>query len=116
MAKTTIEGRLTIIKELEKSKTGSFTWQEIVVDDTQNDDYPNPIPVQVSGDLLEEIKGLKVGDDITITCWVNGSYWEAGNRHFSRLKLASIDSVEGVAPSDEPAEKIVAENADDLPF
>lgn len=115
MAKVDFSGE--VVKVLPAQNKNGFEWQEIIVDDSTNSDYPNPLPIQVGAKLFNQVANIKAGDSVSLSCWVDGSYWQTGDRYFVKLKLASIEASGGTAhPSIAAAAAKVDESEGELPF
>lgn len=125
-----LRGRVKAITEPRTFASG-FTMQELVVEDESNPQYPQNIAVGFGGDRIQNLSGLKVGQEVEVTFGIRGSATPDG-RHFVNLRgwgVATVQAapVQTVAPIGEATQGAAAPAApasapagasslDDLPF
>lgn len=109
----------------EQTFSSGFKKVEVVIDDSANPKYPNPIPVEFAKDKIAQARALKVGDEVTVDAYVNGRAWtpQAGPvRYFLSLSAYGVEKAGQPAP--EPRAKVEDyaglnpddDDSDTLPF
>jgi hypothetical protein len=75
--------------------TEKFTKAEIIIEtDPSNQKYPNPILIEFTQDNCDCVTDLKVGQEVTVNCVLNGREWvnpEGISKYFNSVKGLSID-------------------------
>ena len=97
-----LRGRVKAITEPRTFASG-FTMQELVVEDESNPQYPQNIAVGFGGDRIQNLSGLKVGQEVEVTFGIRGSTTPDG-RHFVNLRGWGVATVQA------------KESLEDLPF
>lgn len=130
MAQVTISGTIKVVGKTQQVSE-KFSKRELVVTE-QGGQYPQLIPIEFKQDKTGLLDGYNPGDEVTVTCYVNGREWTgkdgvtkyflslAGNR-IERSGAGSGASSGGGAqaappPSMADMPPITAEGEDDLPF
>lgn len=130
MAQVTISGTIKVVGNTQKVSE-KFSKRELVVTESGGQ-YPQLIPIEFKQDKTSLLEGYSPGDEVTVTCYVNGREWTgkdgvtkyflslAGNR-IERSGASSGASSGGGAqaappPSMADMPPITAEGEDDLPF
>ena len=130
MAQVTISGTIKVVGQTQQVSE-KFSKRELVVTE-QGGQYPQMIPIEFKQDKTGLLEGYKPGDEVTVTCVVNGREWTgkdgvtkyflslAGNR-IERSGAGAGASGSGaaqVAPAPTMADMppISADGEDDLPF
>ncbi len=130
MAQVTITGSIKVVGKTQQVSE-KFSKRELVVTE-QGGQYPQLIPVEFKQDKTGLLDGFKPGDEVTVTCFVNGREWTgkdgvtkyflslAGNR-IERSGSASGGGASGngsyqAPPPPTAADAPPAGDEDDLPF
>lgn len=130
MAQVTITGSIKAVGKTQQVSE-KFSKRELVVTE-QGGQYPQLIPVEFKQDKTGLLDGFKPGDEVTVTCFVNGREWTgkdgvtkyflslAGNR-IERSGSASGGGTSGngsyqAPPPPTAADAPPASDEDDLPF
>ncbi|MBK6775527.1 MAG: DUF3127 domain-containing protein [Flavobacteriales bacterium] len=130
MAQVTITGSIKVVGKTQQVSE-KFSKRELVVTE-QGGQYPQLIPVEFKQDKTGLLDGFKPGDEVTVTCFVNGREWTgkdgvtkyflslAGNR-IERSGSASGGGTSGngsyqAPPPPTAADAPPAGDEDDLPF
>jgi hypothetical protein len=92
MASVSISGT---IKALGKTQQVSekFSKREVVITEAGGQ-YPQHIPVEFTQDRCSILDGYKPGEEVTVTCYVNGREWtgkDGVTKHFLSLKGDRIE-------------------------
>lgn len=130
MAQVTISGTIKVVGQTQQVSE-KFSKRELVVTE-QGGQYPQMIPIEFKQDKTSLLDGFKPGEEVTVTCYVNGREWTgkdgvtkyflslAGNR-IERSGAGAASSGGGAAqaaPAHTMADMppISADGEDDLPF
>lgn len=130
MAQVTISGTIKVVGQTQQVND-RFSKRELVVTE-QGGQYPQMIPIEFKQDKTGLLEGYKPGDEVTVTCYVNGREWTgkdgvtkyflslAGNR-IERSGSNSGSPVSGSAQAAPPPAMadmppISGSDEDDLPF
>lgn len=130
MAQVTISGTIKVVGNTQKVSE-KFSKRELVVTESGGQ-YPQLIPIEFKQDKTSLLEGYNPGDEVTVTCYVNGREWTgkdgvtkyflslAGNRIERSGASAGTTGSGGAlsAPAATMADMppITAEGEDDLPF
>lgn len=128
MAIVTLNGTVKVIGKTQQISE-KFAKRELVLTDTSGQ-YPQHIPVEFIQDKTVLLDGFAPGDEVTISCFVNGREWtgkDGVTKHFLSLKGDRIERVGAAAPQTRSggpatpppptmADMPAAEGEDDLPF
>jgi len=130
MAQVTISGTIKVVGKTQQVSE-KFSKRELVVTE-QGGQYPQLIPIEFKQDKTGMLDGFNPGDEVTVTCYVNGREWTgrdgvtkyflslAGNRIERSGASAGASSSGGAQSAPAPAmadmPPITAEGEDDLPF
>ena len=113
MAKLDFTGMVLKVGEVQEI-SAKFSKRSVVVEeDGGNPDYPNQVEFECHKDDTSMLDGITAGDSVTVTAFVNGRYWEKGDRYFTTLKMAGIVSHSSEATA---AESNIPGGDDDVPF
>lgn len=130
MAQVTISGTIKVVGQTQQVSE-KFSKRELVVTE-QGGQYPQMIPIEFKQDKTSLLDGFKPGEEVTVTCYVNGREWTgkdgvtkyflslAGNR-IERSGAGAGSSGGGAAqaapaPTMADMPPISADGEDDLPF
>lgn len=128
MAQVTITGTIKLIAQTQQVND-RFSKRELVV--TENSGQrPQHIPIEFVQDRTGLLDAFKVGDEVTVTCYVNGREWTGRDgvvKHFlslsgNRIERSGAGGGSGAAaqgappPSMADMPPIAADGEDDLPF
>ena len=75
-------------------------------------EYENTIPVEAVKDKCERLDKFAPGDKVECSAFLNGNYWEKGDRYFLALRLSFIKKVE----ESEPAPVAAETSSEEIPF
>ncbi len=115
--KVELQGKIIRIGETQTFDSG-FQKREFVLE-IESGEYPNQVPVEAVKDKVEYLDKFAEGDEVECTAFLNGNYWEKGDRYFLALRMSYIKGVEwvkgepvtqDVTPADE------GEESGDFPF
>jgi len=130
MAQVTISGTIKVVGKTQQVSE-KFSKRELVVTE-QGGQYPQLIPIEFKQDKTSALDGYNPGDEVTVTCYVNGREWTgkdgvtkyflslSGNR-IERSGAGGAAASSGAAQSAPPPSMadmppITADGEDDLPF
>lgn len=128
MATVTITGTVKLVGQTQQISE-KFSKRELVVTETAGQ-YPQQIPVEFTQDRTTLLNDFAPGDEVTVTCFVNGREWTGRDgvvKHFLSLKGDRIER-KGAAPQAHAgagaaappppgiADMPAAGDEDDLPF
>ena len=131
MAQVIISGTIKAVGQTQQVND-RFSKRELVVTE-QGGQYPQMIPIEFKQDKTSLLDGYKPGDEVTVTCYVNGREWtgkDGVTKYFLSLSGNRIERAGGAAPSsgggyqqappptmmDMPASAGSSSDEDDLPF
>jgi hypothetical protein len=123
-----IQGKITVLKDTQVFGNKGFRKREMVV--TTQEQYPQPILVEFIQDKCDLLDAFHVGHDVKISINIRGREWTSPQgevRYFNSIQGWRIEALAADAPSNEmppmppaeaftPADDILEEDADDLPF
>lgn len=103
--KIELTGKIVRIGETQEFASG-FQKREIVLE-IESGDYPNQVPVEAVKDKCSQLDKFKEGETVECSAFLNGNYWEKGDRYFLALRMSYIKHAEGSEsgssePSSEP--------------
>ena len=104
-----ITGEIRHIGEVETFASG-FSKRLIVITDPA-DKYPQEIPIEAMGDMIERVGKLAVGQTVDAAFWLQGRAWK--DRWFMSAKLAYIKAVESDGGQSEPAPDVQGGESDE---
>ena len=132
MAKVNISGTIKVIGQTQQVSE-KFSKRELVINEPSGQ-YPQLIPIEFKQDKTSLLDGFKPGDEVSVTCFVNGREWtgkDGVTKYFPSLAGNQIERV-GATPShggnsggyQQPPPPTVADmpvsssssDEDDLPF
>ena len=113
--KIELTGKVIKVGAVQEFASG-FKKREIVLE-IESGEYPNCVPVEAIKDKCEYLDKYKPGDMVECSAFLNGSYYEKGDRYFLALRLSYIKAVEGGSQSaNQPAGPASAgDESEDLP-
>ena len=130
MAQVTISGTIKVVGKTQ-DVSDKFKKRELVVTEPSGQ-RPQHIPVEFTQDRTSLLDGYKPGDEVTVTCYVNGREWTgrdgvtkyflslAGNRIERSGASTGSPNTGGAHAAPPPTmadmPPITAEGEDDLPF
>ncbi|MBP7514947.1 MAG: DUF3127 domain-containing protein [Flavobacteriales bacterium] len=131
MAQVTISGTIKAVGKTQQV-SDKFTKRELVVTEPSGQ-RPQHIPVEFTQDRTSLLDSYKPGDEVSVTCYVNGREWtgkDGVTKYFLSLSGNRIERAGGAAPSsgggyqqappptmvDMPASAGSSSDEDDLPF
>ena len=130
MAQVIISGTIKAVGQTQQVND-RFSKRELVVTE-QGGQYPQMIPIEFKQDKTSLLDGYKPGDEVTVTCYVNGREWTgrdgvtkyflslAGNRSERSGASTGSPNTGGAHAAPPPTmadmPPITAEGEDDLPF
>jgi len=107
----TIEGKLTIIEDVQRFDSG-FEKQAIIIDAQGSGKYPNPLKVEwLKAEKIELISKLEVGMDVSVEANLNGN--EYNGKHYVSLSGWKINSATGGETTTTTAK---VDDEEDIPF
>lgn len=90
MAKTVIEGSITVIQDTE-IKSPKFQKRTIVV--TEPGKYPNTIPIELKQEKTAWADNLTVGQHVRVECGIDGNEWKG--KYFCNITAIRIEPISG---------------------
>jgi len=118
MAKLDFTGTVLKVGETQEVGSNGFKKRSVVVqEDGGNSAYPNKVEFECHKDDVSILDSVSAGEKVTVTAFVNGRYWEGGDKYFTTLKVASIVShtTEKATETATPAAAVPGDDTD-LPF
>lgn len=132
MAQVTITGTIKLVGKTQ-DVSNTFRKRELVITEPSGQ-RPQHIPVEFTQDRTSLLDAYKTGDEVSVTCYVNGREWtgrDGVTKYFLSLsgnRIERVGTAAGAVPSGAPATAAVpaapppgvadmppAED-DDLPF
>ena len=128
MASVSISGTVKVVGKTQQISE-KFSKRELVITESSGQ-YPQHIPVEFTQDKTSLLDPIAPGEEVTVTCYVNGREWtgkDGVTKHFLSLKGDRIEKAVSAAPQSRPgghaappppsmADMPPAEGEDDLPF
>ena len=131
MAQVTITGTVKVVGKTQEVSP-SFRKRELVITEPSGQ-RPQHIPIEFTQDRTGLLDPYKPGDEVSVTCYVNGREWtgkDGVTKYFLSLSGNRIERAGGAAPSsgggyqqappptmvDMPASAGSSSDEDDLPF
>lgn len=127
MALVTLSGTVKVVGKTQQISE-KFSKRELVVTEAGGQ-YPQHIPVEFTQDKTGLLDPFAPGDEVTVTCFINGREWtgkDGVTKHFLSLKGDRIEKVGAqnagprsggnAAPPPSMADMPPADGEDDLPF
>ncbi len=132
MAQVTVSGTIKVVGKTQQV-SDKFTKRELVITEPSGQ-RPQHIPVEFTQDRTSLLDSYKPGEEVTVTCYVNGREWtgkDGVTKYFLSLSGNRIERAGGAAPSgggssyqqappptmaDMPASAGSSSDEDDLPF
>ena len=124
MAQVTITGSVKLVGKTQ-DVSDKFRKRELVITEGSGQ-RPQHIPVEFTQDRTGMLDSYKPGDEVTVTCYVNGREWtgrDGVTKYFLSLSGNRIERVGAVpematasAPPPAMADMPPASDEDDLPF
>lgn len=127
MASVSINGTVKMVGKTQQVSE-KFSKRELVVTESGGQ-YPQHIPVEFVQDKTSLLDQFAPGDEVTVSCYVNGREWtgkDGVTKHFLSLKGDRIEKMGAAAPSRSAghsappppslADMPPADGEDDLPF
>jgi hypothetical protein len=100
MAQVTISGSIKLVGKTQQV-SDKFSKRELVVTEPSGQ-RPQHIPIEFTQDRTALLDGYKPGDEVTVTCYVNGREWtgrDGVTKYFLSLSGNRIERMGGAAPS-----------------
>ena len=104
MNEVTIKGEIVFVDEVREYGANGFRKHQVVVE-TGDGKWANPGPVEFIKDTIEQSKGLKKGDKVSIDARINGREWQGKDgvtKWFTSISGYKIQSEGGAPPNNEP--------------
>lgn len=125
MAQTSITGTIKVVGKVQEVSE-KFRKREVVITESGGQ-YPQHIPVEFTQDRCSLLDGYKAGDEVSVSCYVNGREWtgkDGVTKYFLSLKGDRIErkgdagAYSGAAAPAPTAADMppVGGDEDDLPF
>lgn len=122
MAQVTINGTVKLVGPTQQISE-KFSKRELVVTESGGQ-YPQHIPVEFTQDKTALLDAFAPGDEVSVTCYVNGREWtgrDGVTKHFLSLKGDRIEKTGGAKqappyPSGGGAASIPPPSAADMPL
>lgn len=127
MAQVTISGSIKVVGKTQQV-SDKFSKRELVITEPSGQ-RPQHIPVEFTQDRTSLLDSFKPGDEVTVTCYVNGREWtgkDGVTKYFLSLSGNRIERAGGnnsggggsyqAAPPPTAADAPPVGDDDDLPF
>lgn len=125
MASVNINGTVKLVGKTQQVSE-KFSKRELVITESGGQ-YPQHIPVEFTQDKTSLLDAFAPGDEVSVTCYVNGREWTGRDgvmKHFLSLKGDRIEKAGGKptvrqmeqAPPPPTMADLPADGEDDLPF
>jgi hypothetical protein len=101
MNEVTIKGEIVFVDEVREYGANGFRKHQVVVE-TGDGKWANPIPVEFIKDSIEESKGLKKGEKVSIDARISGREWQGKDgvtKWFTSISGYKIQSEGGAPPA-----------------
>jgi hypothetical protein len=105
MNEVTISGKITFVDEVREFGANGFRKHQVVIE-TGDGRWDNPIPVEFTKDKIELSKDLKVGDDVEVSCRINGREWQGKDgitKWFTSINGYKIHTQNHSTDADDPS-------------
>lgn len=92
MASVSITGTIKVLGQTQQVSE-KFSKREVVITEAGGQ-YPQHIPVEFAQDRCAVLDGYKAGEEVTVTCYVNGREWtgkDSVTKHFLSLRGDRIE-------------------------
>ena len=92
MASVSISGTIKVLGKTQQI-SDKFSKREVVITEAGGQ-YPQHIPVEFTQDRCSALDGFNAGDEVNVTCYVNGREWtgkDGVTKHFLSLKGDRIE-------------------------
>jgi Domain of unknown function (DUF3127) len=99
MAKVIISGTIKVVGQTQQVSE-KFSKRELVINEPSGQ-YPQLIPIEFKQDKTSLLDGFKPGDEVSVTCFVNGREWtgkDGVTKYFLSLAGNQIERA-GAAPA-----------------
>lgn len=100
MASVSITGTIKVLGKTQQVSE-KFSKREVVITEAGGQ-YPQHIPVEFTQDRCGVLDGYKPGEEVTVSCYVNGREWtgkDGVTKHFLSLKGDRIERSGAAAPA-----------------
>ena len=100
MAQVTVSGTIKVVGKTQQV-SDKFTKRELVITEPSGQ-RPQHIPVEFTQDRTSLLDPFKPGDEVSVTCYVNGREWtgkDGVTKYFLSLSGNRIERAGGAAPS-----------------
>ncbi len=100
MAQVTITGTVKLVGKTQQV-SDKFSKRELVITEPSGQ-RPQHIPVEFTQDRTALLDGYKPGDEVTVTCYVNGREWtgrDGVTKYFLSLSGNRIERMGAAAPA-----------------
>tara|TARA_R110000764_G_scaffold89383_4_gene170882 strand:- start:694 stop:1044 length:351 start_codon:yes stop_codon:yes gene_type:complete len=112
-----VAGTIIVLKETVQVSE-KFSKREFVVQ-TEDEKYPQMIPIQFTQDKCEMLDGFSVGDVVEVSVNMNGRLWtspQGEDKYFLSLSAWRIDHLENKLQEDMQEQDIKELEDEGLPF
>lgn len=102
-----LTGKIISIGETQKVGEKQFPIREFVLETEEN--YPQKLPIRVTGDKVTELDGYSVGQSLTVKINLKGREWKG--KYFVNIEAWNINAADQGNP-----QQAVTQEQEDLPF
>jgi len=106
----TIKGKVVDVGAVQTFGDNGFKKSVLVVDNSNDDKYPSPVPCEFIKDNADKIAGLNPGDLVEVECFINGR--EYSGKYYCNVTGYKFTIVQGEAP----AGGSTVDDSDQIPF
>jgi hypothetical protein len=115
-----VQGKIKIIGEAKEFGANAFKKAELILDVTENPQYPQFVNLEFTQDNTDLLSKFKVGDDVKVSINLGGREWinpQGEAKYFNSIKGWKIEKASGEIPAPFEAAPPTQEVEDDgLPF
>tara|TARA_R110001606_G_scaffold57787_3_gene139096 strand:- start:127 stop:483 length:357 start_codon:yes stop_codon:yes gene_type:complete len=116
-----VQGKIKIIGEVKEFGANGFRKAELILDKTENPEYPEFVNIEFTQDGTKLLDKFKEGDEVKVSINLGGREWinpQGEAKYFNSIKGWRIEKsgVESSAPAYVASPVAEVEEIDDLPF
>jgi hypothetical protein len=115
-----VQGKIKIIGEVKEFGANAFRKAELILDVTENPEYPQFVNVDFTQDKCDLLNSYKVGQSVNVSINLGGREWinpQGEAKYFNSVTGWRIEAVTQAEPSQPIAAPNLSQGAeDDLPF
>lgn len=113
-----VVGKIKLVGEVQTFGANGFRKASLILDITENPEYPQFVNVDITQDNTDLLKNYAVGQDVKVSINLGGREWinpQGEAKYFNSVTGWRIEKAEG-APEAFTPPTALEEQEDDLPF